>query len=74
MEFVRFINNFFPSINTDHYKEHDYVSSFKSPDINTLNELMSWPPNVFIILYSVVEYTDKYRLLVSPQSHISWGG
>ncbi|MCF5874040.1 hypothetical protein [Aeromonas veronii] len=73
MEFERFINNFFPSINTDQYIEYSYESSFTSPDINTLNELMSWPPNVFMILYSVVEYTDKYRLLVSPQSHISWG-
>lgn len=72
MKLIRFINNLFPDINTDEYNNYNYERSFTSPENKSLNQLISWPPNVFIILYSIVEYTDKYRLLVSPQDHIQW--
>lgn len=39
---------------------------------NNLSDIVSWPPNVFLILYTLLEYTDKYRLIVSPQSHFKW--
>lgn len=42
-------------------------------DIKSINRLASWPPNLFIVLYSILEYTDKYRLIVSPQDHFVWG-
>ncbi|EST56946.1 hypothetical protein K151_3200 [Proteus hauseri ZMd44] len=72
MKLIRFINNFFPDISIEGYQEYNYESSFTSPDTNSFNQLVSWPPNIFLLLYSVIEYTDKYRLLVSPQEHITW--
>ncbi|MEI7247944.1 hypothetical protein WCT80_17530 [Pectobacterium carotovorum] len=72
MELIRFINNFFPDIDTCQYDGYNYERSFTTPDNNSFNQLISWPPNVFIILYAIIEYSDKYRLLVSPQEHFIW--
>ncbi|MGB8498803.1 MAG: hypothetical protein WCD85_12500 [Pantoea agglomerans] len=72
MEFYRFIESFFPGVNIADHIEYEYEREFTSPDNITFNQVISWPPNIFIILHSVIDYTDKYRLLVSPQSHIHW--
>ncbi|NWA62879.1 hypothetical protein HX773_18405 [Pantoea sp. B9002] len=73
MEFKRFIENYFPNVNAGSHIEYDYVRDFISPDNQSFSQVLSWPPNIFLILHSVIDYTDKYRLLVSPQSHINWG-
>lgn len=73
MTLSKFVTNYFPKINLDIYNEYQYQ---KIPQISqqlSFNELISWPPNIFLILYSIIEYTDKYRVLVSPQEHLSWG-
>jgi hypothetical protein len=69
----KFITNYFPEINLDTYNEYQYKRIFQSSQYTSFNELISWPPNTFLILYSIIEYTDKYRILVSPQEHLSWG-
>ncbi|HDY8070313.1 TPA: hypothetical protein RQK93_002533 [Vibrio vulnificus] len=35
-------------------------------------ELLAWPPNLFIILFNWLEYTDKYRRIVSPEDNSEW--
>lgn len=76
MELKQFILNYFPKCNIDDLenielcREWEKINNSNQTDINII---LSWPPNLFIILYSMIEYTDKYRLLVSPQKHFSWG-
>ncbi|HEM6614370.1 TPA: hypothetical protein ACPZAA_001079 [Yersinia enterocolitica] len=72
MNLIRFIKNFFPNVDIDEHNEYNYERSFTTPDNQSFNQILSWPPNIFLILYSAIEYTDKYRLLVSPQDHITW--
>lgn len=43
----------------------------ENSELNLL-KILGWPPNVFLILYTLIDYTDKYRLLVAPQPHFSW--
>jgi predicted amidohydrolase len=89
MKFKKFIENFFPAVNFDNFKNVELPSEFVFPEksnsqnnnqeaedhvkeIEDFNIILSWPPNVFLILYSLLDYTDKYRLIVSPQNHFSW--
>lgn len=69
----RFITNLFPKVSIRGYTSFKFEVGFSTPYIKNFNELLSWPPNIFIILYSIIEYTDKYRILVSPQGHFRWG-
>lgn len=73
MTLSKFITNYFPKINLDIYNEYQYQRIPQISQQLSFNELISWPPNIFLILYSIIEYTDKYRVLVSPQEHLSWG-
>ncbi|HIF9536735.1 TPA: hypothetical protein ACX6S7_000943 [Photobacterium damselae] len=72
MKFKKFIENYFPDINLVDFNSIDLSNQWIHQDKKNFNEVLSWPPNVFIILYSLLEYTDKYRLLVSPQEHFIW--
>lgn len=73
MTLDKFITNFFPDIELESYIEYQHEKYFQSPTYKSFNQILSWPPNVFLILHSIIEYTDKYRVLVSPQDHLSWG-
>lgn len=73
MKFSNFIDNYFPGVTTlasAPIKFYDDPTVFHHTV--DLNKIVSWPPNVFLILYSILEYTDKYRLIVSPQDHFRW--
>ncbi|MHA6672320.1 hypothetical protein ACXX29_009975 [Enterobacter mori] len=72
MTFSSFISNFFPSYDLHSHTELCFQDKLTTPFNNSLNEMLLWPPNIFIILNSIIDYTDKYRLLVSPQSHFCW--
>lgn len=72
MTLNKFITNFFPNVDLGSYTEYQHEKKFQSPSYNSFNQLLSWPPNIFLILHSIIEYTDKYRILVSPQDHLSW--
>lgn len=74
MEFIQHIKNYFP------YTQESKSTSFTHFVLNyssdgklkNLTETLGWPPNVFLILYTLIDYTDKYRLLVAPQQHFTW--
>ncbi|MBA5683710.1 hypothetical protein H3N34_10880 [Photobacterium damselae subsp. damselae] len=82
MKFEQFIRNYFPdlSLNLDEFEgfslsvglniNSDFIGPYKK-NIE-LGKLLSWPPNVFMIAYSLLDFTDKYRLIVSPQDNMSW--
>ncbi|CAK3009187.1 conserved hypothetical protein [Vibrio crassostreae] len=72
MKLSNFILNFFPDGDISQHSEFEYEKKLSTPFQDDFNKILSWPPNVFLILYSIVEYTDKYRLLVSPQDHFMW--
>lgn len=72
MIFSSFIYNFFPNFNLHDHTEFSFEDKLITPFNKNLNEVLLWPPNIFIILNSIIDYTDKYRLLVSPQSHFCW--
>ncbi|BCL72190.1 hypothetical protein VNTUMSATTG_41270 [Vibrio nigripulchritudo] len=70
MKFAKYIQNYFPD-----FVSAPEVKLSKKLNIqvgNDLSNIVSWPPNVFLILYTLLEYTDKYRLIVSPQPHFEW--
>lgn len=75
MKFRQLVNQFFPDcdlsspINTE---TPDEDMPWLIDKVTNINELISWPPNIFLITYSIFTYTDKYRLLVSPQDHFDW--
>lgn len=72
MKLSNFILNFFPDKRILTHSGFEYEKRLSTPFQDDLNAILSWPPNVFLILYSIIEYTDKYRLLVSPQNHFLW--
>ncbi|EMA2479073.1 hypothetical protein U2G54_000473 [Vibrio fluvialis] len=75
MKLKKHIENYFPDISFDTVRDVvELDAGWKVPieKITNYAEMLSWPPNVFIILYSLLEYTDKYRLIVSPQKHFTW--
>ncbi|POC57362.1 hypothetical protein CRN32_06320 [Vibrio vulnificus] len=76
MNLETLIKTHFPKLSRDGFEQIDLslassetalglggVESVKDPNV-----LVSWPPNVFLVLYYLLEYTDKYRLIVSPQN------
>ncbi len=66
----KYIENYFPDC--DSTSAFQLSTKFNFPVKNDLSSIFSWPPNVFLILYTLCEYTDKYRLMVSPQKHFAW--
>ncbi|HAS6547039.1 TPA: hypothetical protein GRI54_05240 [Vibrio parahaemolyticus] len=75
MKFRQLINQFFPEcdltsdiITANPIEKRPWLTD----RVSNLNELISWPPNIFLITYSIFSYTDKYRLLVSSQDHFDW--
>ena len=72
MKFSNFILNIFPEVKTRNHRNFNALIKWDEIDRASLNSIQSWPPNIFMILYSIIEYTDKYRLLVSPQEHFEW--
>ncbi|ENM8060821.1 hypothetical protein AB8101_000029 [Vibrio vulnificus] len=72
MKLKEFIRNYFPDVKFLPRQKIALNETSQVQKIRTMNDLISWPPNVFLILYSLLEYTDKYRLLVSPQPHFAW--
>ncbi|EHI9242711.1 hypothetical protein ACFJZ3_003436 [Vibrio vulnificus] len=67
------ISTFFPNLD---FSDPDFARSLNVNEIAgsaaSCEELLAWPPNVFIILYNWLEYTDKYRRLVSPEANDEW--
>ncbi|MGY3924504.1 hypothetical protein LA366_14660 [Aeromonas jandaei] len=72
MKLITFIKNYFPNIKTSKYQGIYFPTKIDLPQKDDLNSILAWPPNVFIIAHAIIEYTDKYRLLVSPQDHFIW--
>ncbi|MBH0044041.1 hypothetical protein [Pseudoalteromonas sp. SWXJZ10B] len=74
MELIQHIKNFFPSTQRSKITGFETLKLNYSSDgsLKNLTETFGWPPNLFIILYTLLDYTDKYRLLVAPQSHFKW--
>lgn len=74
MELIQHIKNFFPSTQLSKITDFETLELNYSSDgtLKNLTETFGWPPNLFIILYTLLDYTDKYRLLVAPQSHFKW--
>jgi len=86
MKLKKFIENYFPRTDFDSFEkiklsgklvlpsvdDLKQLDAFKDLKFKDLNVVLSWPPNVFLILYSLLDYTDKYRLIVSPQKHFVW--
>ncbi|GAD91192.1 hypothetical protein VHA01S_073_00040 [Vibrio halioticoli NBRC 102217] len=72
MKFGQFIKNYFPECTLSTQQNIVLSTKLGFEAKNELNNILSWPPNVFMIVYSLLEYTDKYRLMVSPQSHFTW--
>ncbi len=69
------INQFFPECDlTSNMTIGNPVTGvpWVADKVGNINELISWPPNIFLITYSIFSYTDKYRLLVSSQEHFDW--
>lgn len=73
MKLSHFLENYFPGVST---LAPTAINFYDEPTVFhqsvDLNKIVSWPPNVFLIIYSILEYTDKYRLIVSPQEHFRW--
>ena len=75
MIFEKFINNYFPElkIDLDKFEGFTLASGFSIQQQKlSIDSLLSWPPNVFLLGYFLLEYTDKYRLIVSPQKEMQW--
>lgn len=73
MKFEQHIHQYFPELdlnNTDFFTI--YNSKEPLSDIKHFDDLIYWPPNIFVLLYTLVERTDKYRVLVSPSNGFSW--
>lgn len=73
MKLENFLENYFPGVAQ---LKPMPINFYDEPNVfhqdMDLNNIISWPPNVFLILFSILEYTDKYRLIVSPQEHFKW--
>lgn len=75
MNLETLIKTHFPEFSLENFEKINLFSSNHKSELGLNgvksvtgpNELVSWPPNVFLILYALLEYTDKYRLIVSPQ-------
>lgn len=71
MKLINFITNYFPEIELKHP-----IGFSSSPSVLTqgkrANDILSWPPNIFLIIYSTLDFTDKYRKIVSPTDNFSW--
>ena len=73
MKFKKIIENLFPDIEWSGFYGVSLSQTLSSlGKTDDLNDILSWPPNVFLILYSLLEYTDKYRLIVSSQNELIW--
>ncbi|MFN1616832.1 hypothetical protein [Vibrio rotiferianus] len=73
MKFQQHIHQYFPNLELSSLEELTLYSS-KEPvsDVTSFADLIYWPPNIFVILYTLIERTDKYRLLVSPKNGFGW--
>lgn len=82
MKFKHAIEIFFPnafnktdihqsSLDIDFNREIDATQLLEAPQ--DFLEILNWPPNTFLILLFIVDYTDKYRRIVSPIENDSWG-
>ncbi|WP_404394008.1 hypothetical protein [Pseudoalteromonas phenolica] len=76
MKFSHHIQNYFPNFKVSLFKtinNKNLSLTYSVPSkAENLNEIIQWPTNIFLILYTLVDYTDKYRLLVAPQKHFKW--
>lgn len=73
MKFKKFIENLFPDVDWSGFYSVSLPQQILFPGKTTdLNDILAWPPNIFLILYSLLEYTDKYRLIVSSQNELVW--
>jgi len=72
MKLITFIKNYFPNTKISNYPGVYFPEQIDLPQKDNLNSILAWPPNIFIIAHAIIEYTDKYRLLVSPQTHFIW--
>ena len=75
MKFKQLIHQFFTECDLSSSIDTNNPTSnmpWITDKVNNINELISWPPNIFLITYSIFTYTDKYRLLVSSQGHFNW--
>jgi hypothetical protein len=72
MKFSNVIKGFFNDCKIEDHDSFFLESELATPNYLNFNQLISWPPNIFLILNAIIDYTDKYRLLVSPQPHFKW--
>lgn len=67
------VSTYFPSVE---FSNPDFSKDLNAEVIanvaKTCEEALAWPPNTFIILYNWLEYTDKYRRIVSPENNDEW--
>ncbi|HAU8253907.1 TPA: hypothetical protein I7148_21890 [Vibrio vulnificus] len=75
MNLETLIRNHFPALSLENFESIQLMHTATYQigiddveDLSDLNCILSWPPNVFLILYGLLEFSDKYRLIVSPQS------
>ena len=73
MDLGQLIDTFFPKSD---FSKLNFQRQLVASDIENCalhgEELLAWPPNVFIILFNWLEYTDKYRRIVSPEDNSEW--
>lgn len=87
MKLKDFIHNLFPNVTSIKNQDLRFVlpyyttlnkslnSNFldtNDDNVNNISQIISWPTNIFIVLHTILEFTDKYRLIVSPQDDFSW--
>ncbi|WP_421278824.1 hypothetical protein [Aeromonas veronii] len=71
MKLKNFVLNYFPELVLTQPIDFSSSLSVLTPE-KRLNDILSWPPNIFLIIYSVLDFTDKYRKIVSPTDDFSW--
>ena len=72
MTLLQLIEIFFPDSNPDTFDPYCCLTVEGIDNPKNINEIISWPPNSFIILFNILDYTDKYRRIVSPYENGNW--
>ncbi|EGR2288639.1 hypothetical protein D0815_24645, partial [Vibrio parahaemolyticus] len=79
MNFETLIRMHFPEFSHENHRSIDFsnadiatlIGLGGAESVTSLNKLMAWPLDIFLVLHSLVDFTDKYRMIVSPESS-SW--
>ncbi len=71
MQLISIIRNFFSEVKIQKRGKLE-IKILPFDYVGDINYIIAWPPNIFLILYHLVEITDKYRLLVSQHHESFW--